>query len=205
MFSALLKKLSPAFSDAAAEGKAWDQLRYQFFRAIGRGDAETVAAVAQEYPDAMEWRNGRGEKPLYIAMKKDKIGVFRVLLDLGADVNQKEVCQHHLDHDKTILSVAGRAGKKNFVHLLLQRGADPKAQETWGWTPDKWTTFDQRYYDVADMIRRGGEIRQEYLDQRAAGAPPPAAPDEPETGSPIAVGGALKLKRTKTAAGAFLN
>lgn len=208
-FSTILKSLCDAFTDTAEAPKVTqppkpatlEEEREKFFGAIHWSAKDALTAIVQKYPDALEWRNAESEKPLYIAMKNNRLDTFRFLIDLGADPNQRDVTRHYIG-EAPILSVAGKEGKEEFVQLLLERGADPRARDKDGRTPETWTTSSLKNFAIADMILRGDQIRAEYLASQAAQPTPApasvAATTPGETSDDITVRGPLKLKNART-------
>ena len=78
--------------------------------------------------------NWLGITLLHRCAAKGDIGIAEVCLEFGADINALET-----DSCSTPLAVAARAGKKEMVEWLLNKGADPKApsDEPWTW-PVEW-------------------------------------------------------------------
>jgi ankyrin repeat protein len=74
---------------------------------------------------------GKGQldrTPLHVAIEAKKVAVARLLIELGADVNAE-------DYRRTrALHYAAGLGLTTLVEILLTRGADPRAVNTFGAT-----------------------------------------------------------------------
>ena len=70
-----------------------------------------------------------GITPIYLAANNAHVGVVRMLVDAGANIN-------HIDENgRTPLDEASRRNHFEVVHLLLKRGAFLDTRDRWGYSP----------------------------------------------------------------------
>jgi ankyrin repeat protein len=108
--------------------------------AVALADAERVQELVREDPGVLRnvsWRTGG---LLSLAVKHGHIDMVRLLLDLGADVDERtmlgEVEEPTLSWGGPLWS-ASQAGRRDIAELLLDRGADPNANVyASGWALD---------------------------------------------------------------------
>jgi ankyrin repeat protein len=98
--------------------------------AVALADAERVRELAGKNPEVLReihWTRGG---LLSLAVNHGQIEIVRLLLDLGADVDER-VMLNELEEPTpssgTPLWYAALAGQRDMVELLLDRGADPNA------------------------------------------------------------------------------
>lgn len=68
------------------------------------------------------WRGGDEKTPLILASQHGYENIVKMLLDAGADVNEKDI------DDRTALILTSRPGNENIVKMLLAAGADVNAE-----------------------------------------------------------------------------
>ena len=88
--------------------------------------------------------------PLYNAVQRNNIDVFKELLDKGADINERNfaaICC-------TALIAASYAGRVETVKLLLDRGADVNL-ESQDWTALGWAAWKGET-EIARLLNREG-------------------------------------------------
>lgn len=98
--------------------------------AVALGEAAPVREIVASDPGALrrtdDWIRGG---PLTLAVRHGQIAMVRLLLDLGADVDERTT----MDLEETVptwgepLWYAACAGRYDIAKLLLDRGADPNA------------------------------------------------------------------------------
>jgi hypothetical protein len=150
--------ITPAFNSATA---TWEEHRHAFFSAIKAGDTGTVGIIAQKYPEAVGWRDKAGHASLHIAFARRDMAMFQHLLDLGAKTSQTQLYRNptllFLAKDsETILNVAARNGRKDFVTALLERG------ESDTYIQSERIPRAVRY-EIIDLLEAAGRIRKDYL------------------------------------------
>lgn len=96
---------------------------------VALGDLSRVYEFIKTNPDLLRQIDRNGGL-LSLAVNHNKIEIARLLLDLGADVDEK-VTLHELEEPTLSwgapLWYAALAGQRDIVELLLDRGADPNA------------------------------------------------------------------------------
>jgi ankyrin repeat protein len=99
--------------------------------AVALGDAERVRELAAADSEALrrdiDWRGGG---LLSLAVRHGHLDMVRLLLDLGADVDERTVLEELEEPTESAgqpLWLAASAGRHDIASLLLDRGADPNA------------------------------------------------------------------------------
>jgi ankyrin repeat protein len=132
--------------------------------AVALADLERIRELASSDPGLLRgeihwWRGGL----LTLAVKHGHLGVVRLLLDLGADVDERTTL--HQVEEPTLswgapLWYAAQAGRHDIAELLLDRGADPNANlYASGWP-------------LSRAYERGDEAMKRLLVERGAKAQP---------------------------------
>jgi ankyrin repeat protein len=94
------------------------------FRAVRRGDVEEVARLLDADPHPMEAGDHDDDpSPLILAAERGHVGVVRLLLARGADVNATD------SFGDTALHEAVCEGHEEVVSILLSCGADPSRKD----------------------------------------------------------------------------
>jgi ankyrin repeat protein len=110
---------------------------HAFFTVIRGGHVEEVARLLDADPQLLEARYEEEEEdeeeeddctPLMVAAIHRHVGVLRLLLERGADVNASD------DMDYTALHHAADEGHEEVVSILLSRGADSSRRSFTGLT-----------------------------------------------------------------------
>jgi len=130
--------------------------------AVALGDAARVHELIER--DASLLRQvGRNGGLLTLAVKHGHLEIARLLLDLGADVDERVMLE---ELEEPTLSwgmplwYAALAGQRDLAELLLDRGADPNANVyASGWPlRNAWD-----YEDVKRLLLERGAKRQPYM------------------------------------------
>lgn len=132
--------------------------------AVALGDEERVRELVRTDPGVLrrdiDWRRGG---LLSLAVKHGQEATVRLLLDLGADADERTMLdelEQPIESRGQPLWMAARSGRRDIAELLLDRGADPNANPyASGWPID-------------NAYRRGdGAMRQLLLDRGARPQP----------------------------------
>lgn len=95
-------------------------------------DVPTVK-VLLEYKTDLNERDGLGNQPLFVALKKKRDDVFNHLLEAGADPNSSGTAGNI--QNQTVLYVAVIYNKMDVIQKLLDKGADPGIADSGGAMP----------------------------------------------------------------------
>ena len=117
------KHLKAAIQRAFSKLSKEDQLRYPVHAALGGKRASQVKNIVAKYPHANVSALIKGCSPLHYAAQFGEVEVVGLLLDRGADVNQRET-----KYGRTPLLIAVSSGFRIIADLLLDRGADVNCQ-----------------------------------------------------------------------------
>ncbi len=132
--------------------------------AISAGDVENTKRLLNADPSLLKRMNSDGGL-LTLAVNRDKIEVVNLLLDLGADVDER-VTLSHLEEPVTSwgMPLWNAALENNFeiCELLLNRGADPNANVyASGWPlRNAWNHEDGKIKKL--LLERGAKL-QPYM------------------------------------------
>lgn len=100
------------------------------------------------------------EQDLLAAVRKGDLEGVRALLDAGVPVDAK------FRYDRTALSFAADRGQAEITRLLLERGADVNAKDTfYGATPLVWAAGNQHVEVVRILLARGASGVGGVLDR----------------------------------------
>lgn len=174
-----MSKATNSFNSASA---TWEEHRTAFFEAIDNSDRQTIETVLLKYPEAVEWQDAKGRRPLHLSFEKRDLDTFLLLLDKNASPEQQSNrtgfwAAFAEFSDISILQSATRNGEKQFIIPLLQRGASTSSVNG-AWAPKKVR------YEIDDLLKRAGKIAAEYAAQKQSAVTPPVT----QTTTPQSIG-----------------
>ncbi len=119
-----------------------------YFNACSTGKPEVVAAYLDEGvdPDACDKYGLTG---LIWAARKGRVGVAKILLERGADIEKGDI------RDRTALCHAVCYLRYDFVDFLVSEGADVSPIDTHGWTPLDIARTERHKKMTAQLERLG--------------------------------------------------
>ncbi len=125
------------------------------------GQTALMWAAANRLPDIVKLlvdhgadpraRSTRGFTPLLFAAQQGDVESGRLLLQAGADVNDRSS-----GDGKTVLTVAAASGHKEFCVLVLEKGADPDVSDDGGFTALHYAASDGRGADIVRALLMHG-------------------------------------------------
>jgi ankyrin repeat protein len=136
--------------------------------AVALGDAARVYELVQADPSVLRQISANGGL-VSLAVKHGKIEMVRLLLDLGADVDERILLEELEEPTPSWgmpLWYAALANQRDIVELLLDRGADPNANVyASGWPlRNAWDHEDQ---SVKKLLLSRGAKPQPYMVSEA--------------------------------------
>lgn len=136
--------------------------------AVALGDGARVRELVQAEPELVR-RIGRSGGLLSLAVNHGQLEIVRLLLDLGADVDERIVLEELETPTPswgTPLWYAALAGRLEIAELLLDRGADPNANVyASGWP--LWNAWRNKHEAVRRLLLERGAKPQPYMISQA--------------------------------------
>ena len=117
------------------------------------GNIDKVKAFLEQGID-VNAKVENGFTPLFLAVRNNDVGIARLLLSKGADVNTK-----NNQNGMTPLHIAAQEGHRSMVVLLLASGADANVQNARGITP---LVLARRrgHTEIVEMLTKASEEQQ---------------------------------------------
>jgi ankyrin repeat protein len=117
-----------------------------FFRAVERGDEEEVSRRLDAEPALLQKMKGfSGLKPVAVAAQAGQLGVVKLMVQRGADVNAPQ------SWGKTVLQCAAGEGHEKVVAFLLNNGARANTLDDHGSNPLR-EAFEYGHIGVLKML-----------------------------------------------------
>ena len=142
--------LDSAGSDAALGSRFENQT--PLHRAFCAQSAELLLSRGAEINAVRVGGDLEGNTPLHQAIRFNRIGVARVLLNHGADVN---VC-NKLGY--TLLHAAAAKGQHQLLTDLLRGHVDVNAKDHLRWTPLHFAAYSNAELCVSELVRGGARV-----------------------------------------------
>lgn len=96
-----------------------------------------------------------GQTPLMIALESQQFSTVQLLLERGADVTAHE---QKFGQTALIYSVEQEASHPEWVHTLMNYGAEIDAQDHEGWSALMYAVYEDRQDLVAALLERGASV-----------------------------------------------
>lgn len=131
------------------------------FEAASNGNEEEVSRLLDEDPTVIEMEDGNGGRPLIFAADNVELGMVKLLVHRGADVNVIGYC------GRTPLHWAAGNGQNEMVTFLLRHGAQSDIRDMGGKTALR-LAFDEGHAGVLRVLLQhmGEEGLQEMREMR---------------------------------------
>lgn len=133
--------------------------------AVALDDAARVRELLAANPGALREITWRGGGLLTVAVEHGRLEMVRLLLDLGADPDERTILEQLEEPTPSWGSPlwhAAQAGHYEIAELLLDRGADPNANlYASGWP--LWRALQHGQHAVAQLLRERGARPTPYM------------------------------------------
>ena len=113
-------------------------------------EPEKAKKLIESDPENVDYKGKHGIRPLHIAARRGLLGIAKLLIDKGADINAGDAA------GETPLHFAAANGQREVAKLLIDKGAKVSAATKFGGTP---------LHRAAKMGHR--EIAELLLDKKA--------------------------------------
>lgn len=152
-----------------------------FCTATKSGDLNLVRELSEKPNFDPSLRHELGFGAVHIAVVENNYEMLRVLIDLGADVNQQDMCGPHEGQRRvdefssnirpdsptqgfTPLHYAVALRQEELIELLIQNGADPSKKDSVGRAATQWV--DRRTQSGQELLHFIEEQYEIYLDSK---------------------------------------
>jgi ankyrin repeat protein len=127
------------------------------FRAAWEGNEWEVIRLLDADPGLLERVDQHGDRPLIGAARHGQLGVARLLIERGANINATG------HGGSTALHNAAPQGREEVLALLLDKGADANSRDDDGMTPLMWACDNDDLGVVKMLVQHLGD---QGLDER---------------------------------------
>jgi cytohesin len=119
----------------------------RFFKAISKGNEEEVSRLLDAYPSLLEKEHERGGRPLVKAVQAGRLGMVKLLLQKGANINAIG------NWGVSALYEAVDLGREEMVTFLVSKGAWPGSADEDATAP-LWVAFWLGHLSVMNIFLR---------------------------------------------------
>ncbi len=120
--------------------------------AVYSKDLELVEMLLDEDADP-NIRNDYGASPMSVASEHGDFAIMQALVEAGGDIESAN------SEGQTVLMAVARTGRTDTAGLLLDKGANVNARETWGGqTALMWAAAQQQPEMITLLIERGADV-----------------------------------------------
>jgi ankyrin repeat protein len=127
------------------------------FRAAGEGDEREVKRLLDADPALLERETNGGYRPLTVAAHCGQLGVLRLVIERGANINAEAY------GGNTALHLAATRGYEEVVALLLNKGAQANSSDHYDVTP-LMLACDEGHLGVLKILLQ--HIGRQVLNER---------------------------------------
>jgi ankyrin repeat protein len=131
----------------------------EIFRAAREGGGEKIRMLLDADPVLLESEDDDGDRPLAVAALFGKLGVVRLLIARGANINATGY------EGQTALHRAAEQGYEEVVALLLDKGAHAKSWAQGRRTPLMWASVSGNLGVVKMLVQHMGGHELDARDQ----------------------------------------
>jgi ankyrin repeat protein len=150
--------------------------------AVYRKDLELVQMLLDEDADP-NIRNDYGASPMTVASEHGDFAIMQALVEAGGDIESPN------DEGQTLLMAVARTGRLDTAKLLLEKGANANAVESWGGQSAlMWAASQQQPEMIALLLEHGADVNARGKDHDW----PRFVTSEPRT-KPLDLGGFTPL------------
>lgn len=132
----------------------------EFLTAVREGVEEEVARLLDADPTLLERVDENRDRPLTRAAERGELGIVRLLLERGANINATGCWQ------QTALHWAAEGGHEEMVAFLLSQGAQTSGSNDFGLTPLLWACLRGHLGVLRLLLQHNGGQGLEERDVR---------------------------------------